>query len=261
MRFLRRAIFFFIIAALPLPGLAEEITVAAASDLTSAMSELVSVFEKRTGHTVRVSLGSSGNFYSQIQNGAPFDLFFSADIDYPRRLEAAGLIEPGTLHLYAVGKIVLWAPKDSSIDVGKGWAALLDPRVKKIAIANPEHAPYGRAAVAALRKAGLYDRVVGRLVFGENISQAAQFVHSGNAEIGILALALTTAPTMRGQGTAWVIPDSDYPPLEQAVVILRASQKKETARAFLSFVRSAEGRVIFERYGFVLSATAGGFRP
>jgi len=173
-----------------------EIRVAAAADLKFAMEELSQQFEKQTGTRVNVTYGSSGNFFSQIQNGAPFDLFFSADIEYPRKLEAVGLTEPGTLYEYAVGTIVIWMSPDAKVDVTvQGWKALLDASVEKIAIANPEHAPYGRAAVAALQKAGIYEQVKLKLIYGENISQAAQFVQSGNAQAGIVALSLAGANT------------------------------------------------------------------
>src|SRR5882672_11234022 len=134
----------FLLFAICLPAHADDLNVAAASDLSFAMKELAASYEKQTGTVVKVTLGSSGNFFAQIQNGAPFDLYFSADIDYPRKLEAAGLGEPGTLYEYATGKIVIWVPSDSKVDLSHGWQALLDPNVKKIAIANPEHAPYGR---------------------------------------------------------------------------------------------------------------------
>src|ERR1700720_205600 len=150
---------------------AQEITVAAAADLQFAFQDVAARFEKDTGRHVKLIFGSSGNFFAQIENGAPFDLFFSADIDYPKRLEAAGLAEPGTLYPYATGKIVLWVPNESKLDLNHGLHALLDPAVHKIAIANPEHAPYGRAAVAALRHENLYDQVSPRFVLGENISQ------------------------------------------------------------------------------------------
>ena len=132
--------------------------------------------------------------------------FFSADVDFPRQLEAAGLAEPGTVYLYAVGKIVLWVPTESKLDLSRGMNVLLDPSIKKIAIANPKHAPYGRAAEAALRKWGIYDRVQAELVLGENISQTAQFVETGNADIGILALSLATSPTMQSRGRFAKVP-------------------------------------------------------
>src|SRR5206468_9754557 len=164
--------------------LAQGLTVAAASDLQSALPAIASRFENATGQPVRLTFGSSGNFFAQIQNGAPFDLFLSADIDYPRRLASSGLAERGSLREYAVGRVVLWTRTDSGVDVKRGLAVLEDSRVRRIAIANPEHAPYGRAAVAALRHEGLYDRVRDKFVLGENISQAAQFADSGSADVG-----------------------------------------------------------------------------
>src|SRR5262249_40789017 len=168
---------------------AQNLVVAAASDLQTAFPAVTARFEKATGHRVTVTFGSSGNFFAQIQNGAPFDIFFSADIDYAKRLESAALVEPGSFWEYAIGRIVLWTRKDSGIDLTKGLKTLLDARVRKVAIANPEHAPYGRAAVAALKHEGLYDAVHPKIVLGENISQAAQFVQSGNADVGIIALS------------------------------------------------------------------------
>src|ERR1700731_199974 len=194
---------------------AQAVKVAAAADLKFAMTELAAQFEKQSGAKLDVTYGSSGNFLTQIQNGAPFDLFFSADSEYPKKLEAAGLAEPGTLREYAVGHIVIWTPRDSGIDAAKaGWQSLLDQRVKKIAIANPDHAPYGRAAMAALKTAGIYERVKDKLVYGENISQAAEFVQSGNAQAGIVALSLALSPTMRN-GSRWEIPVDSYPPIKQ----------------------------------------------
>jgi molybdate transport system substrate-binding protein len=238
-----------LILAFPHRAVSQEISVAAASDLTFAMGELISGFEKVPGRQVKLSTGSSGNFFAQIQNGAPFDIFFSADVDYPKQLENAGLTEPGSLYVYAIGKIVLWVRNDSPLDISKGLVVLTDARVKKIAIANPLHAPYGRAAEAAMRFAGVYDRVKDRLVLGENISQAAQFVDSGNAEIGILALSLASAGSLKTDGRFWLIPEDAYPRLEQAAVILRSSQRKDIARAFLAYVQSPEGRAILQRNG------------
>lgn len=228
----------------------KEIRVAAAADLKFAMGELSEKFEKQTGTKVNVTFGSSGNFFSQMQNGAPFDLFFSADIEYPRKLEAAGLAEPGTLYEYAVGRIVIWTPAGAKVDVvNEGWKTLLDASVEKIAIANPEHAPYGRAAVAALQKAGVYEAVRPKLVYGENISQAAQFVQSGNAQAGIVAMSLAVSPGMR-DGNRWEIPAETYPVIEQAAIVLKDARNKEAARAFLEFVKSAAGRAILAEYGF-----------
>jgi molybdate transport system substrate-binding protein len=235
---------------------AQEIRVAAAADLQFALDELAAQYLKQTGRKIDVSYGSSGNFFAQIQNGAPFDVLLSADIEYPRKLEAAGLAEPGTLYEYAVGRIVLWMPADARVDVAKlGWRALLEPAIGKIAVANPEHAPYGRAAVAALRNAGIYEQVRSKLVYGENIAQAAQFVSSGNAQAGILALSLAISPPMRG-GNRWEIPANLHAPIEQGAVIMKSAKSKEGARDFLTFLKSATGRKILDSYGFTLPAPA-----
>ena len=235
---------------------AQEIRVAAAADLKFALGELGSQFERQIGKRITVSYGSSGNFFAQIQNGAPFDVLLSADIEYPRKLEAAGLAEPGTLYEYAVGRIVIWMPADARADLAKlGWKALLEPAIAKIAIANPEHAPYGRAAVAALRSAGIYEQVRPKLVYGENIAQAAQFVSSRNAQAGILALSLAISPPMR-DGKRWGIPANLYAPIEQGAVILKSAKDKEGAHEFLSFLKSATGRKILDSYGFTLPAPA-----
>jgi molybdate transport system substrate-binding protein len=235
----------------------DALTIAAAADLGYAFEEATTAFEKQSGHKVRLSLGSSGNFFAQIQNGAPFDLFFSADIEYPRNLEAAGLAEPGSLYEYATGRIVLWVPADSPLDMTKqGLTALLDPAAAKISIANPQHAPYGRAAVAALKKANLYDKLSAKLVLGENISQAAQFVVSGNAQAGIIALSLAISPAMRDKGRYFMIPQQDYPPIEQAAVILKSSRQKAVAAAFFAYLKSDEGTALMKRYGFVLPGPA-----
>src|SRR5882672_11438991 len=227
-----------------------EIRVAAAADLKFAMDELSEKFEKQTGMKVSVTYGSSGNFFSQLQNGAPFDLFFSADMEYPKKLESAGLLEPQTLYEYAIGRIVIWTPADAKVDVTKeGWKSLLDASVARIAIANPEHAPYGRAAVAALQKAGIYESVKAKLVYGENISQAAQFVQSGNAQAGIVALSLAISPAMR-DGKRWEIPAEMHPLLEQGAIVLNGATNKDGARAFLEFVKSTAGRAILAKYGF-----------
>jgi len=227
-----------------------KIQVAAASDLKFAMAELAQKFEDQHGTKLEVTYGSSGNFFSQIQNGAPFDVFFSADIEQPRRLAAAGIADSRTLYEYAIGRIAIWTPADARVDlVRDGWKALLDERVQKIAIANPEHAPYGKAAVAAIQKAGIYEQVKAKLVYGENISQAAQFVQSGSAQAGILALSLTASPAMN-DGKCWVIPAEMHAPIEQAAIVLRGARNPNGAAAFLEFVKSGAGREILARFGF-----------
>ncbi|MEP7151971.1 MAG: molybdate ABC transporter substrate-binding protein [Nitrospira sp.] len=237
----------------PVPSVfADEFAVAAASDLNFAIKELIVLYEKKTGHHVKLSLGSSGNFYAQLQQGAPFDLYFSADIGYPRKLEEAGLTVPGTLYRYAVGRVVLWAPKNSLLDVSKGLTILREPAVKKIAIANPKHAPYGRAAVAAMEHMQVYADVKDRLVLGENISQAAQFIESGACDAGIIALSLALAPAMKERGSFWEIPADAHPPLEQGAIILKQSKNQDAARQFLNFMKSPQGQEVMTRYGFTL---------
>jgi len=229
---------------------AQELTVAAAADLQFAMQDVTARFQKETGKTVRVIYGSSGNFFQQIQNGAPFDIFFSANLDFAKKLEAAGLAEPGSYYQYARGKIVLWVPKESKIDLTSGMKALLDPSVKKIAVANPQHAPYGQAAVAAMEKENIYERVKDKFVLGENISQTASFVVSGAADVGIVALSLALSPNMKDKGRYAEVPPSEYPPIEQACVILRSSKSKDTARQFLLFIKTPAIGDVLRSYGF-----------
>ena len=243
--------------AIPLLSSAQQTTlnVAAAADLKFALTDLASAYEKQSGAKLNLTFGSSGNFVAQIQNGAPFDIFFSADSDYPRKLNEAGLIVPDSTYQYAVGRLVLWTPVDAKVDLSKtGWRALLDPVVQKIAIANPDHAPYGRAAIEALKKSGYYDQVKSKLVFGENISQAAQFVQSGSAQIGILAQSLTLSPAFQS-GHTWFIPRQQYTPLTQSVAILKNSANKDAALAFLAFLKTPPAQAILEKYGFSQSIT------
>lgn len=236
---------------------AQDLTVAAASDLQFAFQDVATRFQKETGHNVKLIFGSSGNFFSQIQNGAPFDVYFSADIDYPKRLEAAGLAEPGSLYQYATGKIVIWVAKDSKLDLSHGLQSLLDPGIKKIAIANPEHAPYGRAAVAALKHENIYEKVADKFVLGENISQTASFVVSGAADVGIVAQSLALASAMKEKGRYAEIPADDYPAIEQAAVILKSSPQKELARRFVAFLQTPAMLDLLRSYGFVVPTAPG----
>jgi molybdate transport system substrate-binding protein len=237
---------------------AQAVRVAAASDLQFAMAELAKRYEKETGTKVELSFGSSGNLFAQIQNAAPFNLFFSADRSYPERLIGAGIADRKSLYIYALGRLALWAPSEAGLKlVEKGFSALTDPRVQKIAIANPELAPYGRAAVAALQKAGVYEQVKSKLVFGENISQAAQFVQSGNAQVGMIALSLALSESMKG-GERWVVPADYYPPVEQAAVLINGTGSKTEAAGFLEFVKSEAGRAILGRYGFAAPSSSSG---
>lgn len=235
---------------------AQEITVAAAADLQFAMPEITARFQKETGKTVKVTYGSSGNFFAQLQNGAPFDVFFSANLDYPKKLDSAGLVEPGTYYEYATGKIVIWVSNDSKLDLSGGLKSLLDPSLKKIAIANPEHAPYGQAAVTAMKKEDVYDKISGKLVLGENISQATSFVVSGAADAGIIALSLALGPNTKEKGRYVDIPSADYPPIQQACVILKSSQQKAIALEFLKFIKTPAAAALLRSYGFATPESA-----
>ena len=233
----------------------QELIVAAAADLRPALEQIAAGFQAASGATIKPIYGSSGNFYQQIQNGAPFDFFFSANADYPKKLESAGLTVPGSYYEYARGKIVLMVPAGSTLDLKRGLNLLLDPAVKKIAIADPSHAPYGQAAVAAMRKEKVYDQVSAKLVTGENISQAASFVLSGAADVGVVALslALSAGPQVRYVE----VPAGDYPPIQQACVVLKASKNGDLAAKFEAYLRTDEGRKIFERFGFEVPVPVG----
>jgi molybdate transport system substrate-binding protein len=226
------------------------IAVAAASDLQMVLPDLIGPFEREFHATVTVTYGSSGNFVAQIQSGAPFDVFLSADVEYPRQLVASGHADSDTLFEYATGRLVLWTRKDSGVDVRHGLAILRDARVRRIAIANPAHAPYGRAAVAAIRNAGVYDAAQRKFVLGENISQAAQFVESGNADVGFVALSLALGPALRSSGVYFEVPPDAHPPIRQAAIVVSASRSKETAQAFLAYLRRRDVGERLQRFGF-----------
>lgn len=232
---------------------ARELNVAAAADLSAALPALASGYEKVSGVTLKFSFGASGALTQQIQNGAPFDVFFSADMNYPKQLVTEGNADAATLYRYAVGQLVLWVPASSSLDLEhKGMNALLDPAVTKIAIANPQHAPYGRAAVDVLKHYNLYEKVSDRLVLGENVTQAAQFVESGNAQVGFVALAHALAPAIQGKGRYWTVPADAYPPLDQGAVVISRSPHRGDALNFLNYMKGAEARAVLKHYGFTL---------
>jgi molybdate transport system substrate-binding protein len=227
--------------------------IAAASDLKFALEEIAPLFAKKTGREVKLTFGSSGNFARQIAQGAPFQIFLSADEDFVYKLADAGVAEDrGTL--YAVGRIVLFALRGSPVkaepnleDLRKATA---DGRLKRFAIANPEHAPYGRAAEQALRAKGLWEAIRPKLVLGENVSQAAQFATSGSAQAGIIAYSLALAPNMGDRGTYVLLPDAWHAPLRQRMALIKGAG--DTARAFYAFLQDPPARVVFRRYGFLL---------
>jgi len=230
----------------------QKLTIAAAADLRFALDDLARQFHAAHPQIeISPAYGSSGNFYAQIRNGAPFDLFLSADLDYPRRLVSENLAVADSLFTYGIGRIVLWVPVQSPLDPAALQMRTLEaPSVRHIAIANPQHAPYGRAAEAALRSLGVYDRVAGKLVLGENIAQTLEFVQSGAAEAGIVALSLALAPPVRGQGKYWEIPPSAYPRIGQGGVILARARGSRAAAAFREFLLAPAGRRILKQYGF-----------
>lgn len=227
------------------------VTVAAASDLKFAFEEIITAFKQEHPEiTVTASYGSSGNFYAQLANRAPFDLFLSADIQYPNKLAEQKLTLPGSQFTYGIGRLVVWVPSVSSLDLSLGIRSLLDSSAQKVAIANPEHAPYGRAAVAALTNAGIYEQVKPRLIYGDNIAQTAQFVQTGSADAGIIALSLAVAPAMQKTGTYVELPLELYPRLEQGGVILNWAANPEAAQQLQAFMIGSRGKEILRRYGF-----------
>ena len=227
------------------------VRVAAAADLNAALGDLITRFGGSHDVDLSVSYGSSGTFYAQLLNQAPFDMFLSADVAYPNQLAARGLTLAQSEFTYAIGRIVVWAPAGSRLDLEHdGLQALTQASIAHVAIANPEHAPYGRAAVAAMQSAGVYDRVRPKLVIGENVAQTLQFVQSGAADAGIVALSLALAPSLKGQGRLFEIPASTYPRLEQGGTILKGAADVDAARAFRGFLLSADGQAILKRYGF-----------
>lgn len=227
--------------------------IAAASDLKFAMDEMVGAFRKQTGKEVRVAYGSSGNFFRQISQDAPFQLFLSADEDFVFKLADQNLtFDRGSL--YATGRIVLFVPTGSPINADAEFAdlrrSLADGRLKKFAIANPEHAPYGRAAMQALQRVGLWTAIEPKLVLGENVSQTAQFTVSGSTEGGIFALSLALAPSFGNAGKYVLVPDNLHQPLRQRMVLTKKAG--DTVREFYAWLQQPAARAIFKRYGFAL---------
>lgn len=228
------------------------VAIAAASDLKFALEDVMAEFGKLHPEVdCRVTFGSSGSFFAQLSNKAPFDLYLSADIDYPRKLIDQGLAIRDTEFQYAIGHVVVWVPRDSPLTLEEsGVDALLDPSVSKIAVANPRHAPYGRAAIAALKSLGVHSQVESRLVLAENIAQAAQFVETGAADIGLISLSLALSPTLKDKGRSWVVPETAYPPIVQGGVIMNWAQDLPAADKVRAYLLSDKGRAILKKYGF-----------
>jgi molybdate transport system substrate-binding protein len=239
---------------LSLPALAAPLLVAAASDLSYCIDDIASAFRKEAPEAeIKISTGASGNFFAQIRNGAPFDVFLSADVDYPAQLARLGAADGKTLTRYAIGRLVLWSP-DPTVDLGQGLALLRDPRIARIAIANPATAPYGRAAKAALERDGLWEALQAKLVIGENIAQAAQFVQTGNAQAGLISLASLRSPRLAGAGRYVLVSDTGLAPIEQAAIVTKQGAGNPLAARFVRFLESPAARAIFERNGFAMPA-------
>lgn len=237
------------------PVLAESLTVAAAADLKFAMAEVVEQFRaEHPGDRIEVVYGSSGKFFTQIANGAPFDMYFSADIAYPHKLEEEGLTA-GAARPYALGRLVLWSltPELANTPLSE----LSTAPLRKFAIANPQHAPYGLRAREALQHQGVWDDLKPKLVLGENIAHTAQFIDSGAAEAGIIALALVLSPTMEGKGAWTLIPAEWHEPLEQGFAITARAANNRLAAAFAAYMANEPTRAVMRRYGFVLPGEEG----
>lgn len=233
------------------PVSAATVRVAVSANVQYAFEDLRAEFKKQSGHELAASIGSSGKLTTQILQGAPFDVFMSADMDYPEKLHAAGFAVE-TPKTYAYGALVVWTMKD--LDLANWQGALAGPGVMKIALANPQTAPYGRETIRVLDKLQLHDRLKSKLVYGEGIAQTNQYIHSRAADAGFTAKAVVLSPQMRGQGK-WVdVPHSAYQPIAQGVVLLRDGAKNNAAasQAFYAFLLSHGARKIFERYGYLL---------
>lgn len=228
------------------------VAVAAASDLRYVLADLLAdLRSSRPELLVELSFGASGSLVAQISQGAPFDVFLSADESLARELVTLGLAQPRSLFRYARGHLALWVPRAPHLDLASlGLRALLDPSIRRVALANPRHAPYGRAAVAALSASGLTDAVAPKLVTGENVAQAMQMAQSGSADAALVSLSLTHAPGVASGGQRYVVPAALHPPIEQGGVILRRAADRPSAEAFAEHLRSASARGIFARHGF-----------
>ena len=227
------------------------LTVSAASDLTYAFGEIGKQFEAETGHKVVFNFGSTGQLTQQIEQGAPVDVFAAANVSFVEDLERQGLILPDTKQMYARGRITLWTRADSPLQI-TSLADLTRPEVRRIAIANPDHAPYGVAARQAMQTAGIWEAVQPKLVLGENVRQTLQYAETGNVDVAIVALSLSV-PAAGGTSGRWtLIPQELHPPIDQALAVINGTKHEAAARAFATFVNGPQGRQIMRKYGLVL---------
>jgi molybdate transport system substrate-binding protein len=231
------------------PVFAEQALVAVAANFIPPFREIAIEFEAATVHTLRVAAGSSGNFYSQIKNGAPFDVFFSADAERPKLLEEEGLGVKDRRFTYAIGRLVLWSP---NADLVKGDETLRSKTFKRLAIANPKTAPYGVAAMQATQKLEVWENLQPRIVMGESLGQTMGFIESGNAQLGFVALSQVLDPKIKGQGSRWDVPAHLHEPITQDVILLTKGKDNAAAKALMEFIDSPQARKIIERYGYEL---------
>lgn len=248
LKFLTCCLFASLITAVT-PGFAEQVLVAVAANFAPPFREIAIEFETTTGHNVRVASGSSGNFYSQIKNGAPFDVFFSADAERPKLLEDEGLGIKDTRFTYAIGRLVLWSPNENLI---KGEETLRSKQYKRLAMANPKTAPYGVAAMQTMQKLELWETLQPQIVMGESLGQTMGFIESGNAQIGFVALSQVLGPKMKGKGGRWDVPNNLHEPIKQDVIVLTRAKDNQAAKALMEFIGSPQAKKIIERYGYEL---------
>jgi molybdate transport system substrate-binding protein len=233
------------------PAFAETTLAAVASNFTQPMSEIAEAFEKATGHSAKLSFGSSGKFVAQFENGAPFEVFLSADAEKPAQLEKAGLAVAGSRFTYAIGKLVLWSAKPGYVD--EQGRILEQGGFKHLALADPKLAPYGEASVEVLKNKGLFEKIKPLFVLGENISQTHQFISTGNAELGFIALSQVIEDGKIAEGSAWAVPENLHSPIRQDAVLLDKGKNNPAAAALLQFLKSAEARAIIQKYGYSLA--------
>lgn len=231
-------------------AIADEVKVAVAANFTAPMQAIAPAFEKATGHRLVASFGATGQFYAQIKNGAPFDVFLSADDSTPAKLEQEGDSVPGSRFTYAIGSLVLWSANPSYLDGSD--AALKAGQFKHLSIANPKAAPYGLAATQVLAKLGLSEAVKGKLVEGQNITQAHQFVSTGNAELGFVALSQVYQDGKLSSGSAWIVPEAMYDPIRQDALILKPGANNPAAAALVEYLKGPEAAKVIESFGYKL---------
>ena len=234
------------------PAFAEQVLVAVATNFVPSFREVAMEFEKSTGHHVQVVEGSSGNFYTQIKNGAPFDVFFSADRERPKKLEDEGLGVKGTRFTYAIGRLVLWS---SHADLVKGEETLFSKTYTHLAITNPKNAPYGLAAMQVMQQLRIWDKLQPQhiIIMGENVSQTMEFIESGHAELGFVALSQVMDPKLKGKGSRWEVPPHLHEPIQQDVILLTKGKENPGAKALLEFIGGPQAKTIIERYGYALN--------